>query len=378
MKIDRALLAASRRSWYDTRSPRAGPYWLQWVWTLLFCAALAVGFTVLTFLMAAPRSPGRWDTLPEWLDWYRRNLIVCLTIGITIHLAFDALGALMGGLQRVHRWGPLPRTLFFSGIPIVCTIVAWPVGMSLAGGRVLEWMGNPGGRLAILGSLMLAIVMAALFHAFFSMKGRQIEAEKRAAEARLRLLQGQIEPHFLFNTLANVLSLIDHDAPKAKQMLQAFTEYLRTSLATLRHDETALAHELDLAENYLRLLATRMEDRLRFSIEADEAARALRLPPLLLQPLVENAVHHGLEPSIEGGTVNVQARVRGQQLVIEVRDDGRGLDAAPRPGPRRGAGMALNNIRQRLLAHYGSSATLEVSAAHPGTLARLTLPLQTP
>jgi LytS/YehU family sensor histidine kinase len=102
---------------------------------------------------------------------------------------------------------------------------------------------------------------------------------------------------------------------------------------------------------------------------------------LLLQPLVENAVVHGLEPSIAGGTVQVSARVQGQQLVLEVQDDGMGLNAPARPGrpgPRPGHGMALANIRQRLLTRYGSAATLEVTALHPGTLARITLPLEAP
>jgi LytS/YehU family sensor histidine kinase len=173
-----------------------------------------------------------------------------------------------------------------------------------------------------------------------------------------------------------VQSLMDHDPPKAKQMLASFTEYLRASLGTLRRDQGKVADELDLAQSYLRLLQGRMEDRLRFEIEADAAARAQPLPPLLLQPLVENAVMHGLEPSIDGGTVRISARVQGQRLVLEVQDDGRGLDAPPRPGARRGNGMALDNIRERLQARYGAEATLDVQAARPGTLARISLPLQ--
>jgi sensor histidine kinase YesM len=190
------------------------------------------------------------------------------------------------------------------------------------------------------------------------------------------LLQGQIEPHFLFNTLAGVLSLIDHEPAKAKQMLQDFTEYLRASLGSLRNDQSPLSQELDLAEHYLRLLGARMEDRLHWHIDADEAARRVQVPPLLLQPLVENAIHHGLEPQLEGGTVHVSARVQGLQLVLEVRDDGRGPDAAPRAGARKGSGMALKNIRERLLSRYGGSATLELQASHPGTRVVMRLPVE--
>jgi len=227
-------------------------------------------------------------------------------------------------------------------------------------------------------SAALALLISFIFFLFFNSMQNKLEAEKRATEAQLRLLQAQIEPHFLFNTLANVQSLMDHDLPSAKQMLASFTDYLRASLTTLRSDSSPVAHELALAQSYLQLLQARMEDRLQFSIHADDTARALPLPPLLLQPLVENAVVHGLEPSIAGGTVQVSARVQGQQLVLEVQDDGMGLNAPARPGRRTGHGMALANIRQRLLTRYGSAATLEVTALHPGTLARITLPLEAP
>ena len=114
---------------------------------------------------------------------------------------------------------------------------------------------------------------------------------------------------------------------------------------------------------------------MQFSIQADAAARRVPLPPLLLQPLVENAVRHGLEPTIEGGRVDVRAHVHAGQLVLEVQDNGRGPDAPPRRTAQAGAGMALANIRQRLLVRYGGRARLELSPAQPGTLARLTLPI---
>jgi sensor histidine kinase YesM len=226
----------------------------------------------------------------------------------------------------------------------------------------------------VLLSLSTTLVLTFFFHHWFSSKARQYHAEQRATEAQLKLLQAQIEPHFLFNTLANVQSLMDHDLPRARQMLGSFTDYLRASLGTLRRDDSAVADELELARSYLELLQARMDDRLRFSIDADEAARTLPLPPLLLQPLVENAVVHGLEPSIDGGSVTVTARVRGDRLVLEVRDDGRGPDAPP-SGARRGNGVALQNIRERLFTRYGEQARLSIEPAHPGTCARIELPL---
>jgi two-component sensor histidine kinase len=376
MKIDRALLRASWESWVSNDNrPRAGPWWLQWVWTLLFCAVLAVGFTIVGFF-AFGSGQGAWRNWSGWLFWYGKNLFVCLTIGVIIHLLFDGLRAVWATPARLGAWQPWQRSLFFGGVPMLGVLLGWPLGVELAGGQLNAWLSDSRGHNLIAGSVLIALMLSFGMHLWFSARTRQIDSERRATEAQLRLLQAQIEPHFLFNTLANVHSLMDHDLPKAKQMLGSFTDYLRASLGSLRHDKSTVDQELALAASYLQLLQGRMEDRLRFTIDADEAARRQPLPPLLLQPLVENAVVHGLEPHIDGGTVRVSARVQGEALVLEVQDDGRGLDAPARPGARAGAGLALGNIRQRLLTRYGSAASLEVRAASPGTLSRITVPLE--
>ncbi|MDP2005551.1 MAG: histidine kinase [Rubrivivax sp.] len=378
MHIDRALLLASWQSWVSNDDrPRAGPYWLQWLWTLLFSLVLAVGFTLLGFL-AFGSGRGAWRNLDGWIEWYGRNLVVCLTIGALIHLLFDLGRKFLATTTRLRRWQPWQRSAYFTGVPLLGVALGWPVGIWLAGADIRVWLQRPEGSNIIVGTLLVGGMMTLLFHHFFASKARQINAERRATEAQLRLLQAQIEPHFLFNTLANVQSLMDHDLPKAKRMLESFTDYLRASLGSLRNESSPLDSELDLARNYLQLLQARMEDRLRFEITADDKARAVPLPPLLLQPLVENAVVHGLEPSIDGGTVRVSAHLDGEQLVLEVRDDGAGPATPSRRSGRPGTGLALTNIRERLLARYGSAASLEVSATHPGTLARITLPLPTP
>jgi two-component sensor histidine kinase len=376
MKIDRNLLRASWRSWIssDEHQP-AGPGWLQWVWTLLFAAALAVPFTVLGFFAFAS-GEGAWRNVWGWAYWYGKNFIVCITVASIIHLLFDAGRRWWARPARVAGWAHWQRTLYFSGMPMLGVLLGWPLGVWLAGANVITWVNSPNGVNVIVGTLLVSLMITFVLHHWFGAKAREHEAQRRATEAQLRLLQAQIEPHFLFNTLANVQSLMDHDPPKARQMLASFTDYLRASLGSLRSEHSAVAQELELAQSYLQLLQGRMEDRLRFSISADDAARGQPLPPLLLQPLVENAVVHGLEPSVEGGSVAVRAQVRGDKLVLEVQDDGRGLDAPPRPGARRGTGLALTNIRERLLTRYGGSATLDVQPAHPGTLARITLPLQ--
>lgn len=378
MVIDRPLLAASWRSWIssDNRAP-VGPAWLQWVWTTLFSAALAVPFTVLGFVAFASGKDA-WRNLAGWAHWYGKNLVVSLCIGYTIHLLFLVGRRVLATPERLPRWRSWQRTLYFSGTPLLGVAIAWPLGVQLSGGDVLVWVSSRDGNNIVLGSVLIALGLTFLFHHFFASKTREIEADRRATEAQLRLLQAQIEPHFLFNTLANVQTLMDHDLPRAKLMLENFTDYLRSSLSTLRVDHSPLSQELDLARNYLLLLQARMEDRLKFSIDADAEALQIALPPLLLQPLVENAVVHGLEPSIEGGSVRITARVMSRRLLLEVHDDGHGLEAPARRSGRSGAGMALNNIRQRLQARYGGDARLDLIAGHPGTCARITLPIDGP
>ena len=368
----RHLLAQSWKAWLSRSAPRAGPAWLQHVWTLLWCAAVAVGFTIIGFVLNAS-GEGAWRNWRGWVEWYGRTFAVTLCIGFTIRFMFD-LGWRVFGVARVKNFRLWQRLAFFSGVPVLGTLVAWPVGMSIAGFDVLGLFSGMDGNSAA-GSALLAVLISHIFHLYFSMKNRQIEAERRATEAHLKLLQGQIEPHFLFNTLANVASLMEHDTPRARLMLETFVDYLRASLGSLRVAEHTLGDELTLVEAYLRILQIRMDTRLAYRIDVPEALRAFPLPALTLQPLVENAVQHGLEPKIEGGTVTVAARLENGQLVLTVTDDGLGLATAPTRSQRGGSGTALANIRERLSEAHGSAAALSVtSGAAGGVRAMLTLP----
>jgi signal transduction histidine kinase len=201
---------------------------------------------------------------------------------------------------------------------------------------------------------------------------RQRALQLMANEAQLRLLQGQIEPHFLFNTLANIESLMDSDPACARAMLEAFTDYLRAGLSQMRLGDTTLGAELEMGQRYLELMRIRMGQRLDFHIEADADVRAIALPALLLQPLVENAIQHGLEPKLEGGQVRVTARAEGGQLRLQVRDNGLGSAAARQP--RRGNGVATANLRGRLQARYGNAASLNLYLHADGASAEITLP----
>jgi hypothetical protein len=356
---------------FTTEGATRGPWWVVWIWTMMVAALIAVGFTILGFVMHGS-GEGAWRNWRGWLQWYGINLVISLCVGAAIRLLFTALLPLLGE-ARVRRFSSLQRALLFSSVALLGVALGSPVGLWLTGtGRI--WVDLRDGN-SIAATLLMSLLISTIFYLIFNAKARQQEAERRASEAQLRLLQGQIEPHFLFNTLANVQALIDPDPAKAKAMLESFTDYLRSSLTTLRHDQATLGSELDLANTYLCLLKTRMEDRLQFSIANEPALRDVKLPPLLLQPLVENAIHHGLEPKIEGGSVTLCARAEGGQLLIEVADDGLGQNAA-RQRRSRGAGVALDNLRERLAAQYGPAASLTLIDNQPGTRAVIRLPLQ--
>jgi signal transduction histidine kinase len=219
------------------------------------------------------------------------------------------------------------------------------------------------------------LVLTALNWAWWRSRLRRQQLENDALEARLRLLQGQIEPHLLFNTLANVQSLMDYDPPRAKRMLETFSGYLRAGLTQLRQTDSTLGAELAMAHSYLALLQIRMEERLQFSIDASEEARAAAMPTLTLQPLVENAIHHGLEPKLDGGRVVISAVAAGGRLAIRVSDDGIGI-ATPSRRLQPGSGMALANLRSRLQTRFGRDASLTLRpGAAGGTEAVLDLPI---
>ncbi len=301
------MLRRSARAWISWDLETVGPAWLQWVWTLLFAVAIALGFTLFGMAANASRDPSRWLDLALWGRWYRVNFTISLTISLLIHLLF-AIAIPSVGKARIGRMTHGRRAVFFTAIPISGVVVGWPLGMWLVGQNMAQWIHirNPA---ELLSSAVLSILISFIIFLFFNARARQMMAEKRATEAQLRLLQGQIEPHFLFNTLANVQTLIEHEPVKARQTLEAFTDYLRASLGGLRKDKSTLGDELDLARAYLELIQARMGERLQFTIEADAGLRALPMPALLIQPLVENAIHHGLEPQVDGGMLRIQARI---------------------------------------------------------------------
>jgi sensor histidine kinase YesM len=171
---------------------------------------------------------------------------------------------------------------------------------------------------------------------------KRLSLEKEGLETRLRLLQAQVEPHFLFNSLSNILSLLDTDLGKGKVMLADLIRYLRASLSRTREKTTTLEQEMELIRAYMNLYKVRMGDRLRYRIEIPDHLKARPFPPMLIQPLVENAIRHGLEPKIEGGEISILAEEKDDFLRLVVSDDGMGLDE------KSAAGIGLSNIRERM------------------------------
>lgn len=196
------------------------------------------------------------------------------------------------------------------------------------------------------------------------------ELERQALDTRLHLLQAQVAPHFLFNTLANVQALVEAGSPQAPVVLRSLIAYLRAAVPRLDDLTTTLGQELELVQAYLELMHMRMPDRLQFALHVDETTRALRCPPMTLLTLVENAVRHGIDPSEEGGRIEIDVQRRGDRFIVRVSDTGVGLRHTG-----NGLGTGLSTLRERLRLSFGGDAQLRLSAQEPqGVCAELDLP----
>lgn len=204
-------------------------------------------------------------------------------------------------------------------------------------------------------------------------KRRQADQEKVVVLSQLKQLQSQIEPHFLFNTLATINVLIESDSTKAKLMLEKLTDLLRVTLKNSRTEQSTIVQEVDLLDAYLNIQKIRLDERLAFSIETHDISEQQVIPPFLIQPLVENALTHGIEPKAAGGQVNILITQQAEHLKIEVADNGAGLKT---PSANTGHGVGLSNIRQRINTLYGDKASLTITEqAEGGVVSTILLPL---
>ncbi|MBK9573036.1 MAG: histidine kinase [Rhodoferax sp.] len=210
-------------------------------------------------------------------------------------------------------------------------------------------------------------------------EAEQSNVSRQVTEARLQALQAQVEPHFLYNTLANVQALNEVDPPAANQMVGHLIQYLRASLPKMRESTSTVGQELELVRAYLNILQMRMGSRLVFDISAPDDVLACAFPPMMLPSLVENAIKHGLEPQREGGRIDVVVQrllqSDGEYLCVQVKDTGKGLSDAP---VQAGGGLGLTNLRERLVAIYGARGRFSIIANEPcGVVATVEVPLQT-
>jgi hypothetical protein len=212
---------------------------------------------------------------------------------------------------------------------------------------------------------LLSIVSGAVISFFFYTTGKshylhgELQAsQSQATEAQLKLLQSQLDPHMLFNTLANLRALIGSDPARATHMLDRLNDYLRSTLNASRATEHPLSAEFDRLRDYLELMQIRMGPRLRYTLDLPAALASTMVPPLILQSLVENCIVHGLEPTVAGGSITISAQMDGSTLVLQVTDTGMGFDAANTP-----EGFGITQVRERLATRYGNQATINLVAS---------------
>ena len=276
------------------------------------------------------------------------------------------------------------------------TVAGTWLGSKLSG--IDLWSGSREARMGLVLALATGIVGSQVMSARSranALRLQLVEVERDAAQARVRLLQAQLEPHMLFNTLANLRALVRIDAERAECMIDQLNRFLRTSLGASQGLSHPLRDELARLQDYLGLMQVRMGERLAVQIDVPDDLLPLPVPALLLQPLVENAIRHGLEPCVDGGTIHLSARItqrgRDEMLTLTVCDDGLGLPdetvpLAPAPTPQavpqqasHVGGLGLGHVRERIAQLHGNRASLALSAHHPrGTCASVSLPLQPP
>jgi signal transduction histidine kinase len=333
------------------------------LYTLIWSALIA-----LAMLLAAAAINGRLPT-QRTVEVY---LVLSFFAGYAIHALFA--GGKMFGLEALAiRHGVVAKTVYYTAVPTIGAIAGFQATDWILGIGFANWFRNAGWIISIAATgLIISLIISLVFYAREREATAQAHAEQIRREtlaANLRALQAQVEPHFLFNTLANVSSLIDRDPATAKRMLERFIRFLRASLAATRGDNTTLGAEKELIAAYLDVLQVRMGPRLEYRVQVapDVAGRAIA--PMLLQPVVENAIRHGVEPKVEGGRVEFDARREAGAVVIEVRDTGVGF------APTTRGGVGLTNLRDRLRGLYGEAAALSIGENEPcGTRVTIRIP----
>lgn len=296
-------------------------------WSLQFAVPLAVllGLQSLSFWYLVQALP------PEETSVFRLGLIWLLAgvISLAAWLA-AAYGWAMwllapGQSYPESAWGIVPLLIFAGAIGILLAVLGHYLGGAFQRSRIAE--------------------------------KRALELQVLAQEAELKSLRAQLDPHFLFNSLNSVAALIGNDTTKAREMCFLMAQFFRKSLTLAREKSIALSEEVSLVQTFLAIERVRFGERLRATFDVADEVRDVRVPPLVLQPLIENAVHHGVAHLLEGGEVSVQARKRDTFLELVV-----GNPCDPDRPPSRGTGVGLNNVRSRVETLCGHRASVDVDA----------------
>jgi len=366
------------------RSPHRPGHWRRFA--LRGVKSAAVGVAIALGLSLISKQP-----LPGVLIY---SISISLCCWFLIDLGRDLVAqrmpvALLGSGGSGGAW---PGWLWMIGIVAVGAILGYAAGNEI--GNFITGKNSPGPfsmrSRESLSILVLALAPAMVITYFFQsrevialQKGEVEAAQRQAAEQQLKLLAAQLEPHMLFNTLANLRVLIGLDPARAQEMLDRLIAFLRASLAGSRTGLHPLSAEFERLRDYLALMQVRMGARLASRFELPPELADAPVPPLLMQPLVENSIKHGLEPHVAGGRIEVTAAREGEMLVLRVRDSGAGLATASGQAGDDGAGghYGLVHVRERLATLYGERGSFTLASADDGeggTLATLRLPLDRP
>ncbi|MCA3018196.1 MAG: sensor histidine kinase [Rhodocyclaceae bacterium] len=342
------------------------------VYTLVFNAMFAVFFTTMELISVRVKS------VDQVLSIFGNNLVISNVIGFAFWGVMHGMGPL---LRKVNASSFLAVALFYAVLGTFIVTGSFFLLSQFPGYEgISRWLFTTQQFISSFAiSFVVSLVLASAWRnrvneltiqiAIADERARVTAAERATTQANLRALQAQIEPHFLFNTLANVTSLIHTRPDDAKHMLEEFIAYLRASLATTRENETTLAKEFVLMQSFLAVLKVRMRNRLQVRVQLPDELQSFALPPMLIQPLVENAIKHGVEPKIEGGEILLKAIKVGDVVAIEVTDTGMGFQNSTSNG------IGLKNVRERLDKLYDGKATLTIEDNVPsGTKITIRIP----
>ena len=318
--------------------------------------------------------------------WALGKLVLALSaMALALHFAFPAVFSLVSMWFNYRRMPAVSVKTFLKVIALATlgALLGASVSAFVDGRSVAEMMEKIGRTLLIAGlgiGTFLSILYGAvtiwrnreyeMLAAKLQMQAEQDRLARQLSETRLRLLQAQIEPHFLFNTLGAVQQLAQNESPRAAELTANLITFLRASLGDMRTEHVTLQAELVLIEAYLKVMKTRLASRLEFSLSLPPALILVRIPSMLVLTLVENAIKHGIEPALRGGTIDVVVTEQGAQVQIEVRDTGAG-ESVPTT-----FGVGLSNLRERVQLAYGNAGSFALQTLEPsGMMATLRLPL---